>query len=114
MTDHDDPDERPKHDPITYRNPDVVAAILNFLIECADIDHKPSWTEMIDTFTTEHVAHKTVENTLYDLARFGAIQRVGHPPKHRNGKDTRAVCITTLGQHWLEDTTPPPLTRSET
>lgn len=115
MTPHNsDPDDdtpRPKRDPITYRNPATVIAILGHL---AETDEKMTWDQALETFTTDTLNWKTVENILYDLARFGAIARVGHPPKTRAGADTRAIFITTLGRHWLEGTTATPLEGSTT
>lgn len=107
MDEEHDSEPTERRDRITYRNPATVYAILGHL---AESDEKMGWDEAFDTFDAVH--HKTLENILYELARFGAIARVGHPPKTRNGTDTRAIFITALGRHWLEGTTAPPLERS--
>lgn len=113
--DTEDDVERPRRDPITYRHPTTVAAILGYITEANDEGRKPTWDEMVDHVTTEVVAWRTAENILYDLAAFGAI--VKHGAVRGRGVhrvDSRALSITTLGRHWLAGTQPPPLHKEPT
>lgn len=100
----------PRH-AILYRDPDLVRAILEYLNEVASDtvgarERRVAWVELVDVFTGPKHHFKTVENVLYDLATFGAIARNGRPNDRKHG-DTRNIAITTLGQHWLDGTTPP-------
>lgn len=85
------------------RSADLVAAILDAVYD----DPEPiPWPDLVHAFTTERTPAKTVENTLYDLAAFGALHRTGKPADRRR-PDTRAVRQTDLGRAWLAGELPP-------
>lgn len=90
---------------LAYRNSALVRGVLEYLLEAG----KTGWLEVVDTFTSERFAVKTVENTLYDLTAFGAIRRHGRPAGRGQHGDTRALELTGLGRYWLEGRTPPTL-----
>lgn len=91
-------------EPLHYRNPTLVAAILGMIY---DADEPVGWLEIIDALSPPHEP-KTVTGTLYDLIAYGAIHRIGQPGTTRK-PDTRALKPTPLGRHWLEQIPPPPL-----
>jgi hypothetical protein len=106
----DDTETRPKRDPIQYRHPTTVTAILGYTAEANDDNRKPTWDEIVDHATTAGIEWRTAENIIYDLCAFGALYRHGAVRgRGENRQDTRAVSITTLGRHWLAGTNPPPL-----
>lgn len=90
-------------EPLRFRNPTLVVAVLGYVY---DADEPVPWEELIDTFTTSAHAWKTVENVVYELVAFGALHRIGAPPKKsyggRIGPDTRALKPTILGRAWLD------------
>lgn len=85
--------------PLQHRAPALILALLGTIYD--DPDPIP-WNSLVEHFASQSdYTSKTIENTLADLAAFGAIQRIGqYTPKH----DTRAVRATTLGQAWLDQT----------
>lgn len=90
-------------DPIRYRDPDLVHAILDAVYTGNDPDDKPEptpWTDLVDAFTSATHEWKTVDNTLRDLVAIGAIHRIGKPST-RGRPDTRALLPTILGRAWL-------------
>lgn len=91
---------------LRLRDPDLVLAMLGYLVDYEDdpdVETSLPWRALVDTFTTADREWKTVENTLYDLAAFGAIHRIGQAGT-RTRSDTRAVRSTPLGRAWLEQT----------
>lgn len=90
-------------EPLRFRNPTIVVAVLGYVY---DADEPVPWEELVDTFTSSAHAWKTVENVVYELVAFGALHRIGAPPKKsyggKTGPDTRALKPTTLGRAWLE------------
>lgn len=98
MTDLDETSAHWRTLTISHRPRTLILAILGTIYD--DPDPTP-WSPLIAHFAdnSNHPA-KTIENTLYDLAAFGAITRIGHP---RQGRlpDTRALKATPLGRAWL-------------
>lgn len=92
-------------EPLRFRNPTVVVAVLGYVY---DADAPVPWEELVDTFTSAAHAWKTVENVVYELVAFGALHRIGAPPKRsyggKTGPDTRALKATALGRAWLDRT----------
>lgn len=98
--------------PWSYRSTTFVLDVIHYIAERSD-DHKVLWTEVLDRFTTEKHAWRTVEKVLYELCAFGVIQRIGKPADRRRG-DTRALTLTTLGRAWLDaELIPIPTTNEE-
>lgn len=83
---------------LRFRNPVLVVGIIGYVY---DSDEPVPWDELVGTFTSDERPWKTVENTLYELQQFGALQRVGRPGG-KGKKDTRALKPTTLGRAWLD------------
>lgn len=77
---------------LRYRSRDLVEAILSTVY--AD-DDPTSWPDLVEAFTSPKHDRKTVDGTLRDLCRYGALERVGH---YTSGDDTRAVRATVLGR----------------
>ncbi len=94
--------------PLRFRSPELVTAIIGAL---EDAGEPVPWTAMIATFTGPRHTAKTIENTLNDLAKFGAVQRIGVYRDRWN--DTRAVRATALGSAWFAGETIPFPTRED-
>lgn len=87
--DHDRPSS------LRWRSPALVLALCGMI---ADDDGPVPWNALVDNMSAGRYAAKTIENTLADLAQFGAIQRIG---TYKPRDDTRAVRMTPLGLAWL-------------
>jgi hypothetical protein len=82
---------------LRFRSPALVLALLGLI---TDDDDPVPWNALIEHFSSgSKYTAKTIENTLGDLAKFGAIQRIGQYAPRRG--DTRAVRMTPLGLAWL-------------
>lgn len=104
----------PTWTPWRHRSNDLVIDIIEHIVSECDTNGKALWPDVVDRFTTDRHAWKTIENVLYDLCTFGVCQRIG---KHaeRGRTDTRALVITVLGHAWLEgDIVPTPTRNKET
>lgn len=88
--------------PLRYRSPTLVAAILDHVQELGSV----RWAELVETHSDAGHAWRTVEATLYDLITFGALHRIGQPSTSRR-PDTRELRLTTLGRAWLDQRTEP-------
>lgn len=82
--------------PLTYRRPELVSAILGYVYE----NNGARWPELVDVFSTV-APPRTVEAVVYDLVAIGALHRVGRPGD-RTRPDSRALRPTLLGAAWLE------------
>lgn len=83
-------------DPLTYRRPELVSALLGYVYE----HDGARWPELVDVFSGSAPA-RTIEAVIYDLVAIGALHRVGKPgDRHR--PDSRALRPTLLGAAWLE------------
>lgn len=87
--------------PLRYRSPVLVAAILDHVQELGSV----RWAELVETHSNDH-PWRTVEATLYDLVTFGAVHRVGKPGTSTR-PDTRELRLTILGAAWLAQTLEP-------
>lgn len=83
--------------PLRFRSPDLVRTILTTVYDDDD-DPIANWTDLVDAFTTPKTDAKTVDGTLRDLVRYGALERIGH---YTRRQDTRGVRPTYLGRQWL-------------
>lgn len=88
---------------LELRNPALVLALLHAIHD--DPDPVP-WAALVEAFAHGIYSRRTIENTLYDLAAYGAIQRIGNPA-HGRQPDNRALRPTELGRAWLEQRIPP-------
>ena len=86
---------------LRYRSGDLVLAILATIYEQTDDgkDVPSQWTDIVEAFTSKTHDRKTVDGTLRDLVRYGALERTGH---YTARADTRTVRPTTLGKLWIE------------
>jgi hypothetical protein len=89
--------ERTRKPPIHYRNRVTVAAIFGYILDAEQPVH---WLEVIDVFTSDTIAWRTVERILHELMEHGAIHRIGQAGNNRRA-DTRAVKVTVLGHAWF-------------
>lgn len=95
MSSDDDLEHADRPSSLRWRSPTLVLALLGTI---ADDDGPVPWDALIHHMTSGRYQAKTIENTLADLAKFGAIQRLGtYAPR----RDTRAVRMTPLGLAWL-------------
>lgn len=93
-------------DPLRFRAPELLTAILDTIYEDEDADPVP-WTDLVHNLTSTTHQARTIEATLYDLIAAGAIHRIGKAPTRRQD-DTRALKQTTLGAAWYLGTDLPP------
>lgn len=81
---------------LRFRSAALVLALLGMI---TDDDEPTPWNALIDHMTSgSKYSAKTIENTLADLAQFGAVQRIG---TYQPRRDTRSVRMTPLGLAWL-------------
>ena len=83
------------HDRLRYRSPGLILALLGMIY---DEPNPIRWPDLVAEFATTTTPTKTIENTLHDLAKYGAIHKSG---RYTARNDTRTVTGTTLGQAWL-------------
>lgn len=91
----------PPPDPLRYRSPDLIRAILDAIYDPDDPTPIP-WVDLVDAFTSDRHQPRTIEATIYDLIAFGALHRIGQTAT-RTRADTRALKGTTLGRAWWHD-----------
>ncbi len=90
-----------------YRSPVLVAAMLE-RVDAAHVEDLPAFAiGWLDLTSSSHDAFagawewSTVEGTLRDLVKLGAVYVVGKPGNSRR-PDGRRVRLTVLGRAWLE------------
>lgn len=83
--------------PIDYRPAELVLELISYL---ADADDAVRESEVYRHFA-DRAPKKTLEATLYDLRRFGALYRAGPSKSNRRPATLRA---TALGLAWLDRT----------
>lgn len=83
--------------PILFRKPELVLGLLHYVY---DEEEPIPWVELVSIFS-DPTPWKTVEATIYDLVKFGALHRIGKPG-NRHAADTRALKPTALGRAWLD------------
>lgn len=84
---------------LRYRSPELVIGILAAVYESPD---PYPWHALVDLFSSDRHAWRTVEATIYDLVAFGALHKVGQPSSGRRVIDSRALKATPLGRAWLD------------
>lgn len=82
--------------PIDHRSPALIVEILGLLEDVAP-DPIPAH-ELLRELTSDAIPKKTIESTIYDLRRFGAIYRA----EAIRGKRAPSFRVTDLGIAWLE------------
>lgn len=91
--------------PFRHRNPHTVAAIIGYIY---DANEPVPWHE-ITTHLAGTGSPRTIERIIYELAKHGAIYRLGKPADHTH-PDTRTLIPTVLGRYWLDRELAPTLT----